>query len=292
MNVDSDTDESSGDSDVEAAVASKQDDDKSTGFDDPFFHNEPDGDPFNDPFFDETLFQKEERLRKNAVEKGKDRKSAKFSKNDVEKDDELKAKEQAELEMLLLDEEELLRGNKDLQTFQDEDEEETELRKRKKKVSKKERMRMLKAQKRQERAGESEDENERSKTKKPKFEGDLNDPRFQSLFTSSDFALDPTDPRFSKAGPGAEVIASEVVRRRSQKAPKSSRRDGGGYTNGDLNADKPNLTKNHRDGQFGESLGNEEKVRKSEVSDIQMMVASLKRKVGKKKKAPKKIGEF
>lgn len=41
------------------------------------------------------------------------------------------------------------------------------------------------------------------------FKANLSDPRFSKLFTSHDYALDPTDPRFSRSL-GAKDIASEV----------------------------------------------------------------------------------
>ena len=42
----------------------------------------------------------------------------------------------------------------------------------------------------------------------------VGDPRFQGLFTSQDFALDPTDPQFGKA-PGAAAILAEAARRKA-----------------------------------------------------------------------------
>ena len=49
------------------------------------------------------------------------------------------------------------------------------------------------------------------------FEANLEDPRFKSLFTSADFALDPTDPRFQQAD-GSNNIAKAVAQQRQQKA--------------------------------------------------------------------------
>ena len=46
----------------------------------------------------------------------------------------------------------------------------------------------------------------------------VGDPRFQGLFTSQDFALDPTDPQFSKA-PGAPAILAEAARRKGSALP-------------------------------------------------------------------------
>ena len=49
------------------------------------------------------------------------------------------------------------------------------------------------------------------------FQPDLQDPRFKSLFTSADYALDPTDPRFQQID-GSKTIAKEVATQRQQHA--------------------------------------------------------------------------
>ena len=49
----------------------------------------------------------------------------------------------------------------------------------------------------------------------------VGDPRFQGLFTSQDFALDPTDPQFSKA-PGGPAILAEAARRKGSAQPGES----------------------------------------------------------------------
>ena len=46
-----------------------------------------------------------------------------------------------------------------------------------------------------------------------RFAVDVKDSRFDALFTSPDFALDPTDPRY-KATEGAQSIQEEAVSRR------------------------------------------------------------------------------
>jgi hypothetical protein len=48
---------------------------------------------------------------------------------------------------------------------------------------------------------------------------DIGDQRFEALFTSPDYALDPTDPRF-KAGEGAKSIQQETAKRRGSKPSK------------------------------------------------------------------------
>lgn len=50
-------------------------------------------------------------------------------------------------------------------------------------------------------------------------QADLADPRFAPLFGNPDFALDPTDPRFAKAG-GAAAVAAAVAKKRS--APRGA----------------------------------------------------------------------
>lgn len=48
------------------------------------------------------------------------------------------------------------------------------------------------------------------------FQPDLQDPRFKSLFTSADYALDPTDPRFQQID-GSKIIAQEVATQRKHQ---------------------------------------------------------------------------
>ena len=50
---------------------------------------------------------------------------------------------------------------------------------------------------------------------------DVSDSRFAALFTSPEFALDPTDPRFA-ASEGTQKILRETARRRNTKGGKSS----------------------------------------------------------------------
>ncbi len=49
------------------------------------------------------------------------------------------------------------------------------------------------------------------------FQPNLQDPRFKSLFTSADYALDPTDPRFQQID-GSKSIAKEVATQRQHHA--------------------------------------------------------------------------
>ena len=48
------------------------------------------------------------------------------------------------------------------------------------------------------------------------FQPNLQDARFKSLFTSADFALDPTDPRFTQTE-GSNSIAQQVAKQRKQR---------------------------------------------------------------------------
>ncbi len=58
-----------------------------------------------------------------------------------------------------------------------------------------------------------------------KFEVNVKDSRFDALFTSSDFALDPTDPRY-KATEGAKSIQKEAVSRRGPTQALNKRSEG------------------------------------------------------------------
>jgi hypothetical protein len=116
------------------------------------------------------------------------------------------------------------------------------------------------------------------------FKMNLEDPRFKDLLEVPEFALDPTDPRFSKAGPGAALIASEVTKRRSKKI-KSNKKSGGGVGDG------MDGGKRADGGVSAPGSGNKS------AADLKLMVASLKRKAavvaerdegGGKKKAAKR----
>ena len=48
------------------------------------------------------------------------------------------------------------------------------------------------------------------------FQANLQDPRFKSLFSSADFALDPTDPRFKQLE-GSKAIARTVSNHQQQQ---------------------------------------------------------------------------
>ena len=222
--------------------------------DDPFFQHEED--PFNDPFFqDGGPSNVPAGTTAGKKKKGKDAKGKKGGKGgDADEDGEESQRKKAELEMLLLDESALLRkaavaaGNGG--SLQGD--------KGGKKLSKKERMRLKKDHKRQERAGGSDDE-DHEEASGAGFKVNLEDPRFTELLTAPEFALDPTDPRFAKAGPGAAVIASEVAKRRSKK----------------LKSNGAAATEERKKSDVKDGEGAQEGRSKA---DLKFMVASLKRK--------------
>lgn len=312
--------------DGHAYAAANQIQREDAGFDDPFFQTDPDGHPFDisvrDGDDDDSAIKDTHDTTSDNQRTGKKKKKGqKYVDTDgtgPDGDAETEQqKEQAQLEMLLLDENKLLQRARtmkdkvadDIPVGDDADddkavvssgEEKRGTHGSKKKISKKERMRLLKARKRRERAEESGDEEDdfdpSAKKKKTNLSANLDDPRFISLFTSSDFALDPTDPRFAKAGPGAEMIAAEVARRKSgtgtEKIKSQHRGSGGG--SGDGGRD---VSKARHSGQDSGIIGDqrhasdEPKNMKSKGSgaaaaDLKLMVASLKRKVKNNKGHP------
>jgi hypothetical protein len=192
-------------------------------------------DPFDDPFFLENdTFKESKKTRKQT--KGE-------PSSDNEENDQNK---RAELEMLLMDERRLQstqhanhpmgsQGKKVSGNI---------------KLSKKERLKLKKAKKRAEREDGSDNED-------LPVNGDflnMNDPRFQAVFQSEDFALDPTDPRFLKAGPSASKLAKEAAKRRSSKKPVAG-------SSGDPETKLPTSSN-----------------KPAKDADLKLMVASLKRK--------------
>jgi len=160
-----------------------------------------DDDPFDDPFFleNDTL-----KVSKNTRKQNKGEPPS----SDNEESDQNK---RAELEMLLMDERRLQSINNANHSIVSQSKKISSSAK----ASRKERMKLKKAKKRAEREDESDNEDLQTN-------GDflnMNDPRFQAVFQSEDFALDPTDPRFIKAGPSASKLAKEAAKRRSVKKP-------------------------------------------------------------------------
>jgi hypothetical protein len=210
-----------------------------------------DVDPFDDPFFSQND------TFKDKDPSGKQPKSKKNSADKVDLfDDE---RRQAELEMILMDEESLGRSAKkrvrsapgDMSV---------------QKLTKKERMKLAKLKKRAEREDGSDSDDIDAMNKDYL---DMKDPRFQDVFENPEFALDPTDPRFVKAGKGVSKLATEAARRRSQsKKSKRSLMMNGAPGNGE--ADVERSAEGQQRGAPG--MGK---------ADLKLMVASLKRKSGK-----------
>jgi hypothetical protein len=132
------------------------------------------------------------------------------------------------------------------------------------KLSLKERARLKREQRRREREAGSDDEDLDGAAA---FKSNLEDPRFADLFTSADFALDPTNPRFIKEK-GLAHLAKEVAKRRSAAVPVGGKK---GEAPRENNLDK---TAEAAKGGNGAAAGT------GSGADLRMLVASLKRKTG------------
>lgn len=136
----------------------------------------------NDPYFAEEFNNPEFKKKKNKENKIKDN-------NDKE--------DNAELELLLMNEED---GKKhfNLKKIQDEENESKSKKKRK---------------------------NKKGKEEEPKdnFEVNVNDDRFSALFTSHHFNIDPTDPNFKKTK-GMEKLITEKIKRRTDDDENEAKR--------------------------------------------------------------------
>lgn len=110
------------------------------------------------------------------------------------------------------------------------------------------------------------------------FEANLQDPRFKSLFTSADYALDPTDPRFQQAD-GSSTIAKAVSKQRQQHATDAAA--------GATTVATSNLS------QAPNAMQQQVEVMPGIADAIQLksMIASLKRKAGKASIVPAKSGK-
>ena len=266
---DDDDDDESDFSDISQSHGSDSDgDEKET---DPFFQHE--GNPFDDPFFanEGNVTGTAKATSSSMSKKDKNEKNAKNNNKGGEGEggeETEKRKKDAALEMLLMDERSLLHAHRGAMTKKGTDGTGGTANEGKAKVSKKERMRLNKEKKRRERAGGSDAE-DHEEAVGAGFAVNLDDPRFQDLYSAPEFAIDPTDPRYAKAGPGMAVVATEVVKRKNKKLLVGERRRIGGGGGGGGNED----SKKEKDGN-GRGGG-----RKNEVAaDLKLMVASLKRK--------------
>ena len=99
------------------------------------------------------------------------------------------------------------------------------------------------------------------------FQPDLKDPRFKSLFTSADYALDPTDPRFQQID-GSESIAQEVATQRKHQVAHEPAVVKAAQSSGHLTQEAKNRTSNkHDSGPVAD-----------DSAQLKSMIASLKRK--------------
>jgi hypothetical protein len=218
-------------------------------------------DPFDDPFFTSNDMFKDPadpslRKKKNKSKKGGD--------VDSDEDNEEQRNRKAELEMLLMDD--ALVGKQGKKKPMNGNDAATGA--PAKKLSKKERMKLAKLKKRAEREDGSDNEDLEAASKEYL---DMKDPRFQQVFENPEFALDPTDPRFSKAGKGASKIASEAARRRSRAKRTDKAVVAPGANSIDDDASKG--------------------VNQSDKADLKLMVASLKRKQAAQPAAGRKKGK-
>lgn len=231
VHVDSSEDD---DEDDEAPYRGGGDDDVSDvsgGGSDPFFQHE--ADPFSDPFFQDAEggaadAQGPEGLQAQGKKKrkGKDKdKGEGEGKGKGERKDKGKGEDErrrAGLEMLLMDDGALMdyakTGVKQLPAAEAGGAEE-QGGGRKGKVSRAARIKGKKEARKREREGGSDDE-DLGAGADAGFHVNLEDDRFRALFTSPDFALDPTDPRYGKQGAAAGMAKQIAAKRLKQPAQR------------------------------------------------------------------------
>jgi len=205
-------------------------------------------DPFDDPFFssnDAFKDPSDPSLRKK-------KKSKRGAGGSSDEEDEERRRRKAELEMLIMDD--ALTGKRGKTKVSDQNGLLNGA-SAQKKPNKRERMKLAKLKKRAEREDGSDNEDLEAANKEYL---DMKDPRFQEVFENPEFALDPTDPRFAKAGTGASKLASEAARRRSR-----AKTSGKARTAARVDTEDGNHTK---------------ALEQRGKTDLKLMVASLKRK--------------
>lgn len=99
------------------------------------------------------------------------------------------------------------------------------------------------------------------------FQPNLQDPRFKSLFTSADYALDPTDPRFQQID-GSKGVAKEVATQRQHHA---AQRPAGARPVQAVGSNGLEVNTQSGNDQDGMPVANES-------AQLKSMIASLKRK--------------
>ena len=102
------------------------------------------------------------------------------------------------------------------------------------------------------------------------FQPDLQDPRFMSLFTSADYALDPTDPRFQQTD-GSKSIADKVATQRQQQVPHEPAVVKAAQSSGHQTQEAKTSSFSKHDGGPGAD----------DSGQLKSMIASLKRKSSK-----------
>ncbi|DBA79259.1 TPA: hypothetical protein ACH3X1_009072 [Trebouxia sp. C0004] len=186
---------------------------------DPFFQHEDN--TFDDPFFRDgqggseppPANAKKGKVSQKAAGKAAGKTAGKAATSKAEKAAE--QQRQAQLELLMMDDnalQDVARVGGDLAPAVQEADEQIS-KKGKQKVSRKERLQRKRDQKRAERQAGSDDEDV---NQGKGFQPDLQDPRFKSLFTSAEYALDPTDPRFQQID-GSKSIAQKVAMQRKHQ---------------------------------------------------------------------------
>jgi len=196
-----------------------------SGFDDPFFADagDVDFDAAEDDDSGDEIGEKRSSKKNADVFALAKRESKKASKRRAKAsaDDPEAAKERADLELLMMDDDAVLGGSRGTVRHTNSHSRDAEnstdapalskKKSRKARLAEKKKLRGKDARRR-----ESDDEDDEGFSRNEKTNVDVSDDRFKGLFESEKFALDPTDPRFRETK-AADFIAEERARRRSAK---------------------------------------------------------------------------
>jgi hypothetical protein len=202
-----------------------------SGFDDPFFADGGDDVDFDDVASDDddVIGERKTTREKDALVT-KTKKASKRHLKRLADDDPQVAKERADLELLMMDDDAVLghlgattrakpvdARDVDASTLGETRTSSAVSKKksRKARLAEKKKLRGKDARRR-----ESDDEDDEGFSRNEKTNVDVSDDRFKGLFESEKFALDPTDPRFRETK-AAGFIAEERARRRSEKSRAS-----------------------------------------------------------------------
>ena len=203
-----------------------------SGFDDPFFADAGDVDfdaAEDDDSGDEIGEKRSSSSKKNAdvfaLAKRESRKASK-RRAKASADDPEAAKERADLELLMMDDDAVLGGSRVTVRGSNSHSRDADgpidapasskKKSRKARLAEKKKLRGKDARRRE---SDDEDDEGAPRTEKTNATVDVSDDRFAGLFESEKFALDPTDPRFRETK-AADFIAEERARRRSVKKKK------------------------------------------------------------------------